>query len=97
MATKTFAGRVEEGSLSFMNSLTRKQFGMSYGQYCSSVLIEAVKEGAELPSPASGSTDGRRRAAVLKMKSLSKQGRNKEVGMMSDAEIKDLIASRYED
>lgn len=96
MATKTFAGRAEEDSLAFMNALTRKQFNMSYGQYCSSVLIAAVKEGVELPSPGSNTVADRRKTAIEKMKDLSKRGGNRHIALMDDAEIKDLIASRYE-
>lgn len=43
MPTKTFAGRTDEKNLAYMNAVTQAQFGLSYGQYCSSVLIDAVK------------------------------------------------------
>lgn len=96
MATKTFAGRTEEENLAFMNALTRKQFNMSYGQYCSSVLIAAVKDGAELPSPGSNAVADRRKTAIEKMKGLSRRGGDRRIASMDDAKIKDLIASRYE-
>ncbi len=96
MPTKTFAGRTDEKNLAYINAVTQAQFGLSYGQYCSSVLIDAVKQGAELPRPGTSDAASRRKAAIAKMKRLSQAPKNKEIGLMSDDAIKDLIASRYE-
>lgn len=95
MSTVTFAGRASEEDLAFMNALTRQRFDMSFGQYCGSALIQAARQGIELPYPADAEADARRRAAVKKMKALSHRPGNAEIGRMTDAEIKDLVASRY--
>ena len=95
MSTTTFAGRASEEDLAFMNALTRQRFGMSFGQYCGSVLIQAARQGIDLPQPDETAADFRRKAAVAKMKELSGRPGNSQIARMSDAEIKDLVASRY--
>ena len=95
MPTTTFAGRASKEDLAFMNALTRQRFGMSFGQYCGSVLIQAVRQGIDLPQPDETATNSRRKAAVAKMKELSDRPGNPRIAHMSDTEIKDLIADRY--
>ena len=95
MSTTTFAGRASEEGLAFMNALTRQRFGMSFGQYCGSILIQAVRQGIDLPQPDETAVDARRRTAVERMRELSGHPGNPQIGRMSDAEIKDLVASRY--
>lgn len=96
MATKTFSSRVSEPNLAYMDALVRAEFGMSYGQYCGSVLIDAVRSGEKLPRPRKADEAAQRAAAVENMKAFSLERRNAEVGGMSDDEIKQLIVSRYE-
>ena len=95
MSTTTFAGRASEEDLAFMNALTRQRFGMSFGQYCGSVLIQAARQGIDLPQPDETAVDSRRKTAVAKMKGLSGRPGNSKIGRMSDDEIKDLVAARY--
>ncbi len=96
MATKTFSSRTSESNLAYMDALTRTEFGMSYGQYCGSILIDAVRSGEKLPRPQKIDEATRRASAVESMKAFSLKHRNAEIGAMSDDEIKRLIASRYE-
>ena len=96
MATKTFSSRTDEQDLAFADAVAREQFGMSFGQYCGSVLIDAVRQGVELPSASNSSLLDRRASAINKMKGISKLPHSADVGRMTDAQIKDLIASRYE-
>lgn len=95
MPTKTFSGRMDEADLAYADALARERFGMSFGQYCSSVLIEAVRQGADLPSPARDAGNAKK-AAVAKIKQLSQRPHNAEIATMTDAQIKDLIGTRYE-
>ena len=69
---------------------------MSYGQYCGSVLIDAIRQGESLPRPSRTSETQRKQAAISTLKNFSRQHKNEAVGRLSDAQIKDLIASRYE-
>ena len=95
MSTTTFAGRTSEEDLAFMNALTRQRFGLSFGQYCGSVLIQAVRQGIDLPQPDETEANSQRKAAVAKMRELAARPGNPHIGRMSDAEIKDLVAGRY--
>lgn len=96
MATKTFSSRTDEADLAYADAVTREQFGLSFGQYCGSVLIAAIKQGADLPTPASSEIQLKTAAAVDRLKAVATSRHNASVGRMTDAEIKDLIASRYE-
>ncbi len=95
MATKTFSSRADEKRLAYADSLTRKHFNMSYGQYCGSILLDAICEGMSLPQP-SGEESSAKTTAIARMKAISQRKHNARIGKMSDQEIKDLIASRYE-
>lgn len=95
MATKTFSGRVEESALAYADALTRAQFGVSYGQYCATMLIDALKDGAELPAPGNEGLAGKRLASLNSIRALQKQKHNAAVGRMPDDEIKALIGARY--
>ena len=96
MASKTFSSRADANELSYMNALTREQFGMSFGQYCGSVLIEAVRQGADLPAPAHSATTDRKIRAANAIKAIASLPHDESIGRMTDGELKDLIASRYE-
>jgi len=96
MATKTFSSRADAEGLAYAEAVVREEFGMSFGQYCGSVLIDAVLQGVELPKPSAASTSDVKARAIAAIKSIAKAPHDPSVGMMSDEQIKNLIASRYE-
>ena len=97
MPTKTFSGRAEERDLRFADALAREQFGVSFGTYCATTFIQALKSGAELPHAPESEESKRKHLAIAAMKRICDvEPINPDIGRMSDAEIKDLIASRYE-
>ena len=96
MATKTFSSRTDEANLAFADALTRQEFGMSFGQYCGSVLIEALRQGVKLPEPPAIRPENPKLAAVARIKAIAKKPHTEEVGHLTDEQIKDLLASRYE-
>ena len=98
MSTKTFSGRVEQRSLDFAEALTRKEYGMSFGQYCSSVLIDSIRQSGVLPplTESRGQSIDKKREAVAFIKGFSMQAKNPSIGELTDEGIKELIASRYE-
>ncbi|MBQ9002299.1 MAG: hypothetical protein IJ087_10640 [Eggerthellaceae bacterium] len=95
MATKTFSSRADETSLAYADAMVRERFGMSFGQYCGSVLIDAIRQGAELPEPPRENAAERKAAALSKLKALASLPNDASVGHMTDDQIDDLIASRY--
>ena len=96
MATKTFSSRADAAALAYADSVTRAQFGMSFGQYCGSVLIEAIRNGVELPRPSDLAAQKRKASAIATIKSIAEKPHDAAIGRMSDDQIKNLIASRYE-
>ncbi len=96
MATKTFSARTDERALSYAETLAQTQFGMSFGQYCGSILIDIAKRDAKLPEPHPGMVDSARTKAAATMRAITAGTRNTAIGMLSDEEIKRLIASKYE-
>lgn len=49
MATKTFSGRVDTKKLEYADSIARRESGVSFGQYCSTQLLDYVCETGTLP------------------------------------------------
>ena len=96
MATKTFSSRADATGLAYAEAVARKEFGMSFGQYCGTVLVEAVNSGTELPRPPIDCAENPRKAAIARIKGIAAHAHDAEIGRMSDSQIKDLLASRYE-
>ena len=90
----TFSGRIDEADLAFANAVTRDRFGISFGQYCGSILIDAIRRGEELPQ-ARRSGDNPQSQAVVRMKELSTLPHDEAIGRLSDDELRDLRARRY--
>lgn len=96
MTTKTFSARADEGALAFADALARKQYGLSFGQYCGTVLIEDIQWSGRMPTLSASRASKEKQRAAAFIKDFPSRVRNPVVGRMSDAEIRDLIASRYE-
>jgi len=96
MATRTFSSRADEAGLAYADAVAREQFGMSFGQYCGSVLIDAVMQGAPLPEAPAESAKERKANAVATIKGISSRPHNTGIGRMSDEQIRELLGSRYE-
>ncbi len=95
MPTKTFSSRAEESSLSFADALTRKEYGLSFGQYCGTVLIDSITSTGKMPVlDAPAPQDGKRRAAAF-IKGFSAVAHDASIGCLSDEGVRELIAERY--
>lgn len=94
MATKTFSGRVDEGALAFADALVQREYGLSFGQYCGTVLLDSIQATGAMPALAASSS-GKGDAAAF-IKGFAARVRHPEIGRLSDAEVRDLIAGRYE-
>lgn len=95
MPTKTFSSRADAQKLSFANGLTRRELGMSFGQYCGSVVLDSICESASLPDLGSQKPASARVRAAEALKGISTRFSNPEIAQLSDAEVRDLLASRY--
>ena len=42
MATKTFSGRVDSKKLEYADAIAKREEGVSFGQYCSTELLDYV-------------------------------------------------------
>ncbi len=97
MTSKTFSSRVDEAKLDFADLLTRQKYGMSFGQYCGTILIDAIEANGCIPDlDLPDSPQAKRQKAISFVKNFADRTKNSEIGRLSDEEIKDLIASRYE-
>lgn len=63
MATKTFSCRADAEKLAYADALAKKEYGMSFGQYCGTVLLNGIEKLANY--------------LVIKMK-MSLHGKNKQ-------------------
>ncbi|WP_165054581.1 MULTISPECIES: hypothetical protein [unclassified Adlercreutzia] len=93
MASRTFSSRVEESKLRFADSVARREHGVSFGQYCGTLVVDYICETGELP-PTPRAVKPRR--GIETMKELTAKHGESEVSRMSDAQIKELLAARYE-
>lgn len=96
MATRTFSSRADEGQLAFADALSRREYGMSYGQYCGTVLLGSIEANGSLPRPTKTEESERKKAAASLIRGFSAHARNPEVAHLSDEAIRELIASRYD-
>ena len=95
MGTRTFSSRANEGALAFADGLARQEYGLSYGQYCGTVLLDAIERTGKMPDLAvEGPVDQKKRAASF-IKGFASRVRNPEIAKLSDGEVRDLIAGRY--
>lgn len=93
MATKTFSGRADEEKILLADALAQQEYGLSFGQYCSGVLVDYVCETGSLPNTRVRS---KKKSGVATMLSLAKKHRGSDMARLSDQEIRDVIAGRYE-
>lgn len=96
MTTKVFSSRADESLLAYADVLARKEYGLSYGQYCGTVLLEAIKRDGRMPQLASAKESNIKTQAASFLKGFAKREHNEAIGKMTDDEIRELIASRYE-
>lgn len=94
MGTKIVSGRVDEQKLEYAEAITREQLGISFGQYCSSVVVDYICATGTLPVVEMVDSY---QEAFKKLIELSDEPGNRAIGAMSDDEIRDLIASRYDE
>lgn len=95
MTTKTFSSRADSEKLAYADAVARQQFGMSFGQYCGSLLVDAVQQGIELPEPNAQSPDSVKADAVARIKSIATSSYDEDSGSSSSRGIRDLFARRY--
>ena len=96
MATKTFSSRADAEKLAYADALAKKEYGMSFGQYCGTVLLDGIEQTGELPRYKNEDELERKKRATEFMKNFSSYPHDERIGRMTDEELKDLIASRYE-
>ncbi|WP_165062141.1 MULTISPECIES: hypothetical protein [unclassified Adlercreutzia] len=96
MATKTFSSRADADLLAYADAIARKEYGLSYGQYCGTVLLEAIGSTGRMPQIANNKTmDEKKSRAVSFIKEFASLSSNPEIGKMSDRDIRNLIANKY--
>lgn len=93
MATKTFSGRADAEKILLADALARQEYGLSFGQYCSGVLVDYICETGALPDTR---VHSKKKGGVAMMLSLAKKHQGSGIARLSDQEIRDLVASRYE-
>ena len=96
MATKVFSSRVDADRLAFADAVAQRDCGLSYGQYCGTVLLDAIQAAGRMPELTPQPSDGIKQRAADFIKGFSQKALHPEVGRLSDQEVRDLVASRYE-
>ena len=96
MATKTFSGRADERRLADAEARARRDYGVSYGTYCGTILLDVIDDQGGLPRPSrNAGVLETRQQAWSRMKERCAVFDNPAVAAMSDEELKDLVAERY--
>ena len=96
MATKTFSSRADEQMLSYADALTQREYGLSFGQYCGTKLLESINDSGALPTLSDKESTNPKLKAVDFIKSFASLAKHPEIADLNDEEIRTLIASRYE-
>lgn len=70
---------------------------MSFGQFCGTVLIDAIERSGHIPDLESTcEPQSKKERAFSYIRDFSIKTKGMDIAQLSDDEIKDLIASRYE-
>lgn len=95
MATKIFSSRADESGLAFADALARKEYGLSFGQYCGTILIDAITASGKMPALDQPAPSNAKQQAATLLKGFTARVRDPEIGRLSDEGIRELIAGRY--
>lgn len=96
MATKTFSSRADEHQIALADALTRQEYGLSFGQYCGSVLLSYIQETGKLPPLENDAGAAKtKREALSFIRGFSAYVTHPEIGRLTDDEIANLIGQRY--
>lgn len=96
MPTKTFSGRAELDKLAYADALAMQEYGISYGQFCSSILLDFIQEKRALPAVGlEAGLQQQRIDALKRLRAMGKRLEGSKLATMSDEEMKQQIASRY--
>ena len=96
MQTKTFSGRADVEKLSFADALTEREYGISYGQFCSSVLLDHIHTQHALPEIDFTSSEAEQRAVALKrLREMKTRLEGSSLATATSEELKQRIAGRY--
>ena len=95
MKTKTFSGRASMDKLAFADALAEREFGMSYGQFCSSTMLDYVCEHRSFPDVSSSEQAAERAGAFTRLREMGKRLEGSSLADLDDAQMKERIAGRY--
>ncbi len=93
MSTKIFSSRTDEEKLRIVEEIAQRDANISFGQFCGTTVVDYVYEIGKLPDL---ELPDQTKSGIETMIALSEKHGASKLSGMSDAEIKDLIASRYE-
>lgn len=96
MATRTFSGRADDSALAFADAIAQRDFGLSFGQYCSTVLLDSIQQTGCMPSLSNSTDDKAKSQAASFIKNFHLHASHPEIARLSDEQTRDLIGSRYE-
>lgn len=95
MSTRIFSSRADESVLAFADALARQEYGLSFGQYCGTVLLDAIERTGKMPELVADELTEQKKWAAAFIKGFASREHDSRVGKLSDVEVRDLIASRY--
>ena len=96
METKTFSGRANKHKLAYADALAEREFGMSYGQLCSSVMLDYVCAQHAFPNMVLPADEEQQRLRALeRLREMGKRLEGSSLATLNDADIKERIAERY--
>ncbi len=93
MSTKIFSGRTDEEKLRIVEEIAQRDANISFGQFCGKTVVDYVYAIGKLPEL---EVPDQTKSGVETMIALSEKHGTSKLSDMSDADVKDLIASRYE-
>lgn len=96
MPTKVFSGRADAYALEQADAIIQHEFGMSFGQYCATMLLPFISETGEVPHIEDADRNKKRKEALEYLKNLTPEHLiHPEIATYTDEQLKELIASRY--
>lgn len=96
MPTVVMSTRVDADQLKFADKLAKEKYGCNFAKFCKMMLSQiSINKAMPIVENKPKIPDKERKRILVSIKKIGENPAHPEIALMSDKEIRDLIAERY--